>query len=143
MNDVPGTDLLGLRIRNTQNLQDKVVGISLRRRDQVKPDVVWGVLAKVVQNNSRFGLTDRLEVYLEHVMMPNGNGRVNTNGLTFDVKSAIKRIIFRLKVALSCWRMHLLSQWLELMVTQSTNYIDMVKASKHLLAFSWRFSVLI
>jgi hypothetical protein len=32
---VPDRDLVGLRIRNTENLQDKVVGISLRRRDQL------------------------------------------------------------------------------------------------------------
>jgi len=30
---VPDRDLVGLRIRNTENVQDKVVGISLRRRD--------------------------------------------------------------------------------------------------------------
>jgi hypothetical protein len=37
---VPDRDLVGLRIRNTENLQDKMVGISLRRRDQLKADVV-------------------------------------------------------------------------------------------------------
>ena len=31
--EVPDRDLLGLSIRNTENIQDKVVGISLRRRD--------------------------------------------------------------------------------------------------------------
>jgi len=41
---VPGRDVVGLGIRNTQNVQDKVFGISLRRRDQFKPDVVWSVL---------------------------------------------------------------------------------------------------
>jgi hypothetical protein len=51
---VPGRDLVGLRIRNTEILQDKVVGISLRRRDQLKPHVVWGLLAKVIQSNARF-----------------------------------------------------------------------------------------
>ena len=33
---VPDRDLVGLRIRNTENVQDKVVGISLRRRDQLR-----------------------------------------------------------------------------------------------------------
>ena len=51
----------------TENLRDKLVGISLRRRDQLKPNVVWGVLAKVIQSNSRFALSDRLEVHLDHV----------------------------------------------------------------------------
>jgi len=40
VDDVPGRDLLGLRIPNTENMEDKVVVISLRRRDQLKPDVV-------------------------------------------------------------------------------------------------------
>ena len=39
-------DLVVLRIRNTENVQDKVVCISFRRREQLKPDAVWGVLGK-------------------------------------------------------------------------------------------------
>jgi len=66
---VPGRGLVGLRIRNTENVQDKVVGISLRRRDQLKPDMAWGVLGKVIQSNARFALTDRLEVHLDHVII--------------------------------------------------------------------------
>ena len=44
-----------------------------RRRDQLKTDVVWEVLDKIVHSNARFGLTVRLEVHLEHVRMPAGN----------------------------------------------------------------------
>jgi hypothetical protein len=54
--DVRNRDLVGLRIRNTENVQDKVVCISFRQRDQLKPDVLWGVLVKFVQSNARFGL---------------------------------------------------------------------------------------
>ena len=72
---VPDRDLVGLRIRNTENVQDKVVGISLRRRDQLKADVVWSVLGKVIRSNAGFALTDRLEVHLDHVRTPLGNGR--------------------------------------------------------------------
>ena len=39
VNKVPDRDLVGLRIRNTENVQDKVVGISLRRREEFKSDV--------------------------------------------------------------------------------------------------------
>ena len=72
VNDVRDRELIGLRIRNFENVQDKVVGLSLHRRDQLKPDVVWDVLRKVVQSNVRFGLADRLEVHLDHVKMPAG-----------------------------------------------------------------------
>ena len=99
---VPDRDLVGLRIRNTENVQDKVVGISLRRRDQLKPDVVWAVLGKVIQSNARFGLSDRLEVHLDHVRMPVGNGREKTKGRSLDVLSAIKRSIVVVKAAFLC-----------------------------------------
>ena len=101
MDEVPDRDLVGLRIRNTENVQDKVVGISLRRRDQLKPDVIWAVLGKVIQSNGRLVLNDRLEVHLDHVMMPVGNGRMaeKTKGRSLGVLSAIKKSIVVVKAA--------------------------------------------
>jgi len=69
-----------LKIRSTENVQDKVLGISFQRRDQLKHEVVWSVLGKVVQSNARFGLSDRLEIHLDHFRMPAGNGREKTKG---------------------------------------------------------------
>ena len=69
-----------------------MVGISLRRRDQLKPDVVWAVLGKVIQSNVRFGLSDRLEVLLNYARMPAGNGGKKTKGRSLDVLSAIKNV---------------------------------------------------
>ena len=96
VNEVPGKDIVGLRIRNTENVQDKVVGISLRRRDQFKPDVVWEVLWKVIQNSARFGLVDHLEVHLDHVRMPTGKGKTTekTKGRLLYVLSANKQSIY-------------------------------------------------
>ena len=70
-----------------------------RRRDQLKREVVWGGLGKVVQSNARFGLCDRLEVHLDHVRMPVGNGKTaeKTKGRSLDVLSAIKNSIVKLK----------------------------------------------
>ena len=51
-----------------------MVGISFRRRDKTKPDLIWTVLSKAIQSNSRFGLTDHLKVNLDHVIIPVGNG---------------------------------------------------------------------
>jgi len=39
---VPGRDLVGMRIRKSENVEDKVVGIGLRCWVQLKSDVVWG-----------------------------------------------------------------------------------------------------
>ena len=101
---MPGRDLVGPRIRNAENAQDKVVGISLRCRDQFKPDVVWDVLGKVIQSNARFGLTEHLEVHLDHVRMPSGNGKraEKTKGRSLDALSAIKRSIVIMKAAFLC-----------------------------------------
>jgi hypothetical protein len=46
VDQVPDRNMVGLTIRNTGNVKDKVYGISLRRRDQLKPDVVWDVLGR-------------------------------------------------------------------------------------------------
>jgi hypothetical protein len=97
-------DLMGLGIRNIENVQDRVVGINLLHRDQLKPDVLWSVLGKVIQMNPRFALTDRLEVYLDHVRLPLGNGNdgVKTNGRSLDVLSAIKKSTVNVNEVVKC-----------------------------------------
>jgi hypothetical protein len=95
---VPDIYLICLRIRNSENVQDKVVGIS----DQFKPDMVLDVLGKVIQSNARFALCDRLEVHLDHGRMQNGNGREKTKGMSLCVLSAIKRSIVVVKAAFLC-----------------------------------------
>jgi hypothetical protein len=78
VDQVPHRDMVGFTIGNTENVKDKVVGVSLRRRDQLNPDLVWDVLGKVIQSNARVGLSDRLEIRLDHVRMPTGNRRPKT-----------------------------------------------------------------
>jgi len=39
VDDVRDTDLVGLRIRNSENVQYKMLGIIIRSRDQLKPVV--------------------------------------------------------------------------------------------------------
>ena len=103
-----GGDLVGVRIRNIENVQDKVVGISFRRRDQLKPDLIWAVLCKVIQSNDRFGLTDLLEVHLDLIRIPVGNGKLaeNTKGRSLDVLSGIKKSTVALKQLSCVWFTH-------------------------------------
>jgi hypothetical protein len=63
--------------------------------------VVWGVLAKVIQRNAGFGLTDRLEIYLDHVRMLSGNGKMaeKKKGRSIDVLSATKTSVVVVKTA--------------------------------------------
>ena len=104
MDDVPGRDLLGVRIRNTENLQDKVLGFSFRRRDRMKLDLIWAVLSKVIQSNARFGLTNRLEDHLDHVRIPVGYGKSaeKRKGRSLNVLSSIKRSIVAVKATFLC-----------------------------------------
>jgi hypothetical protein len=100
--DVRDRDLVGLRIRNTENVKDKVVGISFRRRLELKRDVVRGVLGKVVKSNVTFGLCDRFEVHLDNVRIPVSKGREKTKGRHLDVLSAIKKSIVNVKSGFLC-----------------------------------------
>jgi len=46
-----------------------VIAISLRLRDQPKPDMERGLLAKMIQSIADFGVTD-LEIHLDRVTLP-------------------------------------------------------------------------
>jgi hypothetical protein len=118
--------MLGLTVLNTENVKDEEVGISLRRRDQLKTDVVWDVLGKVIQSNARFGLSDRLEVRLDHVRMPASNSRLKTKGLSLDVLSAVKRSIVAVKAAFLCLAYAFIIAMAHEVVTRNTNHIGMV-----------------
>jgi len=39
--------MVGLTIRNEVNMQDKAIGISFRRKDQLSDEVIWSVFNKV------------------------------------------------------------------------------------------------
>lgn len=83
--------LVRLRISNTENVRDKFVGIGFRRCDQLKPDVFCDVLGKIIYSKVKFGLSGNLEVPLNHVRLPAGNGGENTKGRYLDVLNTIKR----------------------------------------------------
>jgi hypothetical protein len=52
------------------NIQDNVMGISFCRCEQLKPDMVLGVLETFVQSNVSFGLNERIELHVDHARMP-------------------------------------------------------------------------
>jgi len=39
-------DLVAVRIRKAENVQDTLVGILFTHRNKIKPDVFWGVLGR-------------------------------------------------------------------------------------------------
>jgi hypothetical protein len=40
------SDMVGIAISNEVNVQDKAIGISFRRKDQITGDVIWSVFEK-------------------------------------------------------------------------------------------------
>jgi hypothetical protein len=52
VDEVPDKDLVGLKIRNTENMLDTFVGISMRHRDQFKTAVVRDIFGNFIQSNA-------------------------------------------------------------------------------------------
>jgi hypothetical protein len=59
LRDLGPSDMVGITIQNEVNENDKVIGIGFRRKDQLSGDVIWSVIEKVTQSNSRFNALDR------------------------------------------------------------------------------------
>jgi hypothetical protein len=74
------SDMVGITVRIQGNVQDKAVGFSFRRKDQLTESVLWCVFEKVVQSNARFNALDQLIVDVHSVRMPEGFCRVKTKG---------------------------------------------------------------
>jgi hypothetical protein len=94
--------MVGITIRNEVNEQDKPVGFSFRRKDQVSRDVIWNVLGRVAQSNSRFGATDKLVIVVHSVKMPVGFGGIKTKGRQLSVLAHLKRSIIEVKAEQNC-----------------------------------------
>jgi hypothetical protein len=75
LRDYSDSDMVGLSITNEENVQDKAIGLSFRRKDQLTTDVIWNVFQKVTQSNSRFNALDKLIVNVHAVKMPVGFGK--------------------------------------------------------------------
>jgi len=46
LQDVSDSDMVGITIRNRVNQNDKAIGISFRRKDQLSGEVIWSVFEK-------------------------------------------------------------------------------------------------
>ena len=100
---VSDSDILGITIENEVNQNDKAIGISFRRKDQLSGDVIWSVFEKVAQSNTRFNVLDKLVVTVHSVRMPVGFGRgVKAKGRPISVVAHLKRSIIEVKTEENC-----------------------------------------
>jgi hypothetical protein len=67
--------MVGVTISNEVNEQDKPIGISFTRKDQLSEEVIWSMFEIVAESNARFNAMDRLIVVVHTVKMPVGFGR--------------------------------------------------------------------
>jgi len=56
---IEDSDMIGITISNKVNVKDRAIGISFRRKDQIKGDVIWSVF-EVAQSIARFNALDTL-----------------------------------------------------------------------------------
>jgi hypothetical protein len=67
--------MVGITISNEENVVDKAIGVSCRRKDQENPDRIWSFLGKVAQSNATFNALDKLVLNIHYAKMPIDNGR--------------------------------------------------------------------
>ena len=106
LQDVGDTDMVGIATHNECNQNDKPIGISFRRRDQLSVDAIWSVFEKVTQSNSRFNALDTLTVVLHSVRMPVGFGLrgdgIKTMGRSLSIMAHLKKSIIEVKTETNC-----------------------------------------
>jgi hypothetical protein len=49
LRDFAGSDMVGLSITREENVQDKAIGLSFRRKDQLTADIIWNVFQVTVK----------------------------------------------------------------------------------------------
>ena len=60
LQNLDDSDKVGITKQNRTNQNDKPIGISFRRKDQLAVDVIWIVFEQFSQSNSRFNVLDTL-----------------------------------------------------------------------------------
>ena len=83
----------------TSNQNDKPIGISFRRKDQLSGEVIWSVFAKVSKSNARFNTLDTLVVTVHSVTMAvvYGKHAIKSKGRPLSVMAHLKRSIVEVK----------------------------------------------
>jgi hypothetical protein len=97
-------DMVGITISNEENVQDKAIGMSFRRKDPITPDVIWSIFLIESQSNAGFNALDKLVLNIHYVKMTIGNGR----GIAAKVRplanmAHLKNSIVEVKAETTVW----------------------------------------
>jgi hypothetical protein len=96
------SDLVGITSSNEVNVQERAIGLSFRRKDQISSNLIWSVFEKVAQSNARFNALDKLVMTIDSVKMPIGHGRISTKCRLLKTKVHLKRSIVEVKAEKNC-----------------------------------------
>jgi len=104
LRDVDDSDMVGITIQNQVNQNEKPIGISFKRKDQLSGDVIWCVFEKVSQSNARFNALDTMVMTVHSVKIPVGFGRCTTKskGRPLSVMAHLKQSIVEVKAEEDC-----------------------------------------
>jgi len=104
LRDHEDSDMIGITISNEENVNDRAIGISFRRKNQITGDVIWTVFEKGAQSNARLNALDKLVVTVHSVRMLIGHGGdgIATKGRPLDIMVHLKRSIVRVKAENNC-----------------------------------------
>ncbi len=96
LQDVGEADIVGIAIHNEVNQNDRPIGISFRRRDQLSGDMIWSVF-EVSQSNSRFNALAKMIVVLHSVRMPVSFGGIENKSRQLSIIAHLKKSIIEVK----------------------------------------------
>ena len=104
LQDVRDDDIVGITIHKQVNQNDKPIGISFRRKDQLSGEVLWSVFEKVSQPNARFNALDTFVVTVRSVKMTVGYGKraIKSMGIPLSVMAHLKKFIVDVKAEENC-----------------------------------------
>jgi hypothetical protein len=104
LRDLQPDDMVGISIHNADNQQDRPVGLSFRRRDQISREVLWSVFENVTQSNAQYRALDTLTFHVHSVRMPVGSGKraEKKKGRSLSVMAHLKRSIVEVKAKENC-----------------------------------------
>jgi hypothetical protein len=105
LRNVDGGDMVWLVIYHEGTGQeDKPIGFSFRRRDQLSTEAIWRLFEKVAQSNSSFKALNPLSINLHYVKIPAGYGKValKTKGRSLEQMAHLKRSIVTVNAETNC-----------------------------------------
>ena len=103
LRDLQPSDMVGISIHNADNQQDRPMGLSYGRRDQISRDVLWILFDKVTQSNARYQALDTLTFHVHSVGIHVGFGKAETSkGIPLSTMAHLKRSIVEVKAKDNC-----------------------------------------